>query len=336
MLKSISGPVTILLSLVCIWFCNSSCHAQNFGGPGGGPQQATVELVEEFDSDGNGYLDAEERKKARASLEKSSDNRARRPGGRGSRNRPVGKPGPQVQPGDVAIYPDADLYDQDILRTLFLEFESDDWEAELADFKFSDVEVLAKLTVDGNEYPNIGARFRGASSFFMIPEGSKRSFNLSMDVVDEDQRLYGYKTLNLLNCNGDSSFMSSYLYSQIANQQIPAPKVNFVKVVVNGRSWGIYANVQQFNKDFIKEYYDTRKGARWKVSGSPRGDGGLRYLGEDLEEYRQRYEIKSADKKKSWNDMVNLCKVLNETPTDELPAGLEPILNVDDLSLIHI
>jgi len=67
--------------------------------------------------------------------------------------------------------------------------------------------------------------------------------------------------------------MSSALYSHFAAKHIPVPKVNFVKVVVNGRSWGIYASAQQFNKTFVKEHYGSKKGSRWKVKGNPRGDG---------------------------------------------------------------
>jgi spore coat protein CotH len=308
--------------------------AQN-GGPGGGPNAPDQKIVKDFDQDGDGRLNTEERKSARASLKKSGNQRGRRrggpPGGGGGRggNRPTGKPGPRVEPADVENFPNAKFFDAKVLRTLFLEFPEKDWEQELADFKPTDVEVPATLTVDGIEYPEVGVGFRGASSFFMIPEGSKRSLNISMDYANEDLRLYGQKTLNLLNCNGDPSLMSSYLYSKITRQKIAAPKVNFVNVVINGRSWGVFANVQQFNKDFIEENFDTKKGARWKVSGNPRGDAGLRYLGDDLGPYRERFEIKSKDKQESWRDLINLCKVLNETPTDQLEAALSPILDIE-------
>ena len=240
-----------------------------------------------------------------------------------------GTPGPQVSPDDVKNYTELELYDRQVLRTLFLEFENDDWEKELEAFKPTDVEVPATMTVDGKVYPNVGVSFRGASSFFSIPAGLKRSFNISVDMVDQDQRLYDYKTLNLLNFNGDPSLMSSVLYSMIAGKKIPTPKVNFVKVVINGESWGLYASSQQFNKVFVKQHYDSSKGARWKVNGSPQGDGGLRYLGDDIEPYRQRFEIKSKDKPESWNDLIHLCQVLNETPDDQLKEKLEPILNVE-------
>ncbi|MFO0820571.1 MAG: CotH kinase family protein [Pirellulales bacterium] len=253
------------------------------------------------------------------------------PGFGGRESREPGRPGPKVAVADARVYPDATLYDPKVLRTLFFEFENADWETELSDFHGTDVDVPAKLIVDGREYPNVGVHFRGMSSFGMVPAGSKRSFNVAIDMADEKQRLYGYKTLNLLNANGDASMMSTVLYSQIARQYLPAPQANFVKVVVNGESWGIYTNVQQFNKEFTQENYQSTQGARWKVSGSPQGAGGLEYLGDNIEDYRRRFEIKSKDKDEDWRALIALCKVLHETPADQLEKALEPLVNIDEL-----
>lgn len=327
------GHGIILCMTLVFWTVPQETSAQ-FGPPrGGGPNAPDQEIVKDFDQDGDGVLNRAERDEAKKSLAQPNAGRRGKGKRRGRKgpggNRPEGKPGPKVSPSEVQNYPDAELYDPKVLRTIFIDFEDEDWEDELAIFKPTDVEVPATLTVDGETYPNVGMSFRGASSFFMIPKGSKRSLNLSMDLIDEDQKLYGYKSLNLLNCNGDASLMSSFLYSDIANEKIATPKVNFVKVVINGRSWGVYANAQQFNKDFLKENYGSKKGNRWKVNGSPQGDGGLRYLGDDVEAYRARFDIKSKDKPEAWADLINLCKVLNETPSDELIEKLDPILDLD-------
>lgn len=330
---SLFGQSILVCMTLLFWACPQETQAQ-FGPPrGGGPNAPDQEIVKDFDKDGDGILNRAERDEAKKALAQPNAGRSgkgKRRGGKGRQgNRPEGKPGPKVSPSDVENHPDADLYDPNVLRTIFIDFEEDDWEDEMAIFKPTDVEIPATLTVDGVTYPNVGMSFRGASSFFMIPKGSKRSLNLSMDFLEKDQNLYGYKSLNLLNCNGDASLMSSFLYSDIASEKIATPKVNFVKVVINGRSWGVYANAQQFNKDFLKENYGSKKGNRWKVSGSPQGDAGLRYLGDDVEAYRTRFDIKSKDKPEAWADLINLCKVLNETPSDELIEKLDPILDLD-------
>jgi hypothetical protein len=361
-------PLTVAFALILVVpMMDESLQAQppggggpggGFGGPGrgpggpgggggpGGPNGPDLAIVQEYDRDGDGRLNASERVAAREAVISNRESGGRRgpgggrggPGGGrggpgGGRGGPrftnPGTPGESVSPSDVTGYHDQGLYDRTVLRTLFLEFENEDWEKELADFKPTDVEIAANLIVDGKPYRDVGVSFRGSSSFFMVPEGLKRSLNLSIDFVHQDQRLYGYRSLNLLNCNGDASMMSSALYSTIASQRIATPKVNFVKVVINGESWGLYCSSQQFDKDFLKENFGTTGGARWKVSGSPRGDGGLRYLGEEFEPYRQRFEIKSKDKESSWRDLIQLCKVLNETPADQLEQALDPLLDID-------
>ena len=309
-------------------------EAQPPGGPGG-PDSPDLLLLEKYDADKDGVLNKTERVEARKEVKRlaaagQDRRRPRRPGG-GRRGGQTGKAGPAVKPENVTNYPDAGLFDPNVLRTLFIEFESDDWEEEMADFKPTDVEIPATMMVDGNTYENVGMSFRGASSFFMIQPGLKRSLNISMDFMNPDQRLYGYKSLNLLNGNGDPSLMSSILYSTISRQKIAAPKVNFVKVVINGRSWGVYVSAQQFNKTFLKENYESEKGTRWKVNGSPRGDGGLRYLGDDVAEYRERFEIKSKDNDEAWQQLIELCRVLDETPADKLESELSQRMDVDGL-----
>ncbi|MFO1497770.1 MAG: CotH kinase family protein [Verrucomicrobiota bacterium] len=313
------------------------------GGPGqgrpmffGGPMQEETKLVKGFDKDGDGRLNAAERKAARASLQKERANgRGRRmggpPGGPGGGLGEVenAKPGPKVSPEEVKIFSGAGLYDPMVLRTFFLEFEEADWEKELSDFHDTDVEVPAKLTVDGKVYPDVGVHFRGMSSYMAVSEGRKRSLNLSLDFAHKEQNVGGYRTLNLLNSHEDPSFLRSVLSYQIDRSYIPAPKANLARVVINGESWGIYVNVQQFNKDFVKDWFGTTKGARWKVRGSPGGQGSLAYLGEDAAAYKRIYTIKTKDEPKRWADLIRLCKVLNQTPPERLEEALAPLLDID-------
>jgi hypothetical protein len=165
----------------------------------------------------------------------------------------------------------------------------------------------------------------------MTPQGSKRSLNVTVDFAREDQRLMGYRTLNLLNVNGDATFARPLLYSEIAQQYLPAAKANYVRVVINNEDWGVFVNVEQFNADFIQARFGTRRGARWKVPGSPFGQGGMRYLGDDPEKYKFIYEIKSNDNPGSWRALIAMFKVLNETPLEQLEAALAPVMDVDSV-----
>jgi len=303
-----------------------------FPGGRGGFGGEERELVARFDRNKDKRLDSAERSAARDVLAtegtgpRGFGGRRGFPGGRGLN---PGSPGPRLAPADVKSYPSASLYDPSVVRTIFLQFENNDWEQELAAFYNSDVEVPAIATVDSKIYKNVGVHFRGASSYMMVPEGSKRSLNLAFDFVDENQTIGTYKTLNLLNGNGDPTFVRAMIYSDIAQQYIPTPRTNYVKVAINGEYWGVYISAQQFNKDFTRDFFGSTAGARWKVPGSPGGRGGMEYLGEDPAAYKRTYEIKSKDDPKSWASLIRMFKVLNETPTDKLEAALSPLLDID-------
>ncbi len=328
------AAVITLLSAAAFAQEPSRPQPQRGPGPGGGPpgMRQETKLVPQFEKDGDKRLNAQERKTAREFVQKENAERPQRRGfgPRGGNETFEAKPGPKLTPSEVKNFPDAPFYDTKTLRTLFFEFENPDWSKELWDFNNSDVEVPAKLTVDGKTYKDVGVHNRGASSLFSTAtEGMKRSLNVALDYAHEDQNLYGYRTLNLLNSHTDPTYTRTVLYYHVAGQYVPAPKANYVRVVINGESWGPYVNAQQFNKEFINEHFGTTKGARWKVPGSPRGRGGLEYLGDKVEDYKRVYEIKSKDNQKSWDALINLTKVLNNTPTNELEKALSPILNID-------
>lgn len=298
-----------------------------FGGGFGGPRQ-DVALVAQFDKDGNGRLNAAERRAAREYAESLGLNRGR--GGRRGGMNSAAEPGPRVAPDSVQPNPGTPFYDPGTLRTLFLTFENDEWERELMAFKSTDVDVPATLMIDGRTYPDVGVQFHGNSSFSGVPLGLKHSMRIALDFVHEDQNVQGYNTLLLLNAHEDGSFLKSVLALQVFRDYIPAPKANFVRTVVNGESWGVFVNQQQFNKDLIRESFKTTDGARWKVPGSPGGrGGGLSYNGDDTAAYKRAYEIKSKDEPASWTALIRMTRILNQTASDLLESSLSPLLDVD-------
>ena len=284
-----------------------------------------VELRGQFDQDKNGWLNPAERTAARARLAEIRAGRGR--GGRGGTS-PVIEPGRRVSPADVEGLAGVPLYDASRLRTVFLEFPDANWEEELEVFYHTDVELPATLRADGRSYENVGVQFRGNSSFSSVPRGQKRSLSISLDHVTASQQLEGYSTLTLLNAHSDPTFLRSVLYLDIARQYMPALKASYMRVVINGESWGIYVNQQRFNKDFLREAFGTEAGIRYKSSNRSRG-GSFAYLGDTADQYRKWYEIQGTDSDDAWKPLMNVTKVLAATPADQLKASIEPILDVD-------
>lgn len=255
----------------------------------------------------------------------------------------------------------SDFYDPSVLTTLELQFDQTDWWAQLEANYDSQENILATLTVEDVNYEDVGVRFRGNTSYRVTQNSEKAPFNIEIDYVHEDQRLDGYKTLNLINCMQDPTFMREVLYSNTCRRQIPSAKANFIKLVINGENWGIYANVQQINVDFIKDWFPSNDGTRWRAEGGgtggagagnrgggfrgpPQGGGAtggtqgggvkdgsaaLTWLGEDSSLYEAVYELKNTKLDDPWTGLIQACDILNNSPLEELTSTLDSVLNVD-------
>lgn len=291
------------------------------------PRFKAVELVKKFDQDDNGRLEAAERVAARAKL---AELRGASFGGSNASAKKSELPARKVSKAQVDAFPGKPLYDLGVIRTVFLDFEEPGWTKELQTFYRTDVNVPATMTVDGKVYKNVGVHYRGSSSYFTLRGSSKTSFAIAMDYVDGKQRLGGYKSINLLNGHADPSFLRTVLFAHIAGHYAPVPKACYVHLVINGESWGLYINEQQLNKDFIKEAFGTRKGARWKIPPNFSGESAFYYQGTEQKDYEGKYQLKSAkSKKKAWARLIEFCKILKETPADKLESTLPGILDID-------
>lgn len=311
---------------VAVLVCAQTAYAQSRTpvGPSGNAERAA-----EFDRDRNGVLDAAERAAARRSIQAENADRPRRRRGGTRHAAAQAKPGRTITTAEVEHYSDQDLYDLDTLRTIFLEFPTDDWEAELSDFYRTDITVPATMIVDGQTYPAVGVGFRGNSSFFTLGAGQKRSLSISVNATHSDQRLLGYRSLNLLNAHADPSFVREVLFAFIARHYTASYKVNLVRVVINGENWGIYVNSQQFNSDFTRDFFGERDGVRWKFPpGRDSSAGTLIYAGQRKEDYPGA-QLKTPEDEDAWDNFIRFCRRLEETPVDRLDTDLSDILNVD-------
>ncbi len=206
------------------------------------------------------------------------------------------------------------LYDPTILRTVDLTFHSASWWTLLKQNYQSQTLILADLTMEGIVYPNVGVRIRGNTSYTKLPPGSQKvSLNISMDFVDPTQDLLGYDTLNFNNAFTDPTFCREVAYNNFVAGYMPNGRANHVLLTIGGEDWGVYANVQQFNKDMLREYFDDEDGMRVKCANNPNGPG-LKYNGSSPSGYTG-YEIKEtgglAD---PWGELIAVCDAVTNTP----------------------
>lgn len=231
------------------------------------------------------------------------------------------------------------VYDESVIRSINLEFEQPNYWNLLAQNKTAQIDIPATMTVDGDAYPNVGVRFKGQTSYSQLGNSDKKSFNVTLDYLDPDQNWGGYETFNLNNAFQDRSYMREILYLHLLCRHIPAAKGCYVHLTINDENWGLYPHVQQLNGQFLKEWFFSNNGTRWRADvppGSPGsgpmwGDGtaALNDLGSDTTQYQKYYTLKTANKDNPWNDLVAVCDVLNNTPLDQLAAVIPDYLDLD-------
>lgn len=231
------------------------------------------------------------------------------------------------------------LYDSATIRNIYLNFsQANYWQTMQNNYQTHTDLLCSTMVVDNVTYDSVGVRFKGQTSYTnqLVQNSQKKSFNISVDYTDSTQDLMGYTTLNLNNCYEDPSFLREVFYLRQIRRHIPAAKANFVHLYINNADWGIYPNVQQLNKDYLKEWYLSNDGAHWRadVSGSMGGQWGdgtaaLNYLGSNVSQYQQYYTLKSSDVANPWPLLVDVCDKLNNTTTANLPTVLPAYLDVD-------
>ncbi|MBK8700812.1 MAG: CotH kinase family protein [Saprospiraceae bacterium] len=236
------------------------------------------------------------------------------------------------------------LYDEAEVKEIRIYFTQANYWTLLTQNYNSKTDLVASLKYNGETFDSVGVRFKGQTSYAMGGSSQKKSFNITLDAF-VDQKIEGYETLNLNNSFEDASFMREVFYYHYLRNHAPAAKANFVHLYINDTDWGIYQNVQQQNKEFLKEWWMSNDGTNWRadVPGGTFGGGGgpgggpswgdgtaaLNYLGEDSTTYQKYYTLKSTESSQAWQDLMTACRLLKETPIASLPSTLAPYFDLD-------
>lgn len=87
----------------------------------------------------------------------------------------------------------------------------------------------------------------------------KFAFKVDINAVDKDQKFFGLKELNLNNMVQDPSALHEWAsYALFGSQGVPAPRVGYVRVFVNGEQFGVYLAVEATDdKAYLKRSFPS-------------------------------------------------------------------------------
>ena len=116
----------------------------------------------------------------------------------------------------------------------------------------------ADITIDGNTISSVGVRTKG---FIGSLNPERPSLKVKFDEYLDQSPVAGLDRLTLNNNVQDESLASQYLTYKLFNKAgIPAPRVSYAKVTVNGEYLGVYTHVESVRAPFIKRHFGDYSG----------------------------------------------------------------------------
>lgn len=224
----------------------------------------------------------------------------------------------------------AAFFDDSTVREIHIYFDDANWYNTLYQSHQSDPDdpyFPARIVCGSVEIPKIGVRFKGESSFRR--NGVKKSFKLDFNEYNDDATFFGLKKLNLNNGDLQPDFLHEKLFLDFASKYIPALRAVHVRVYVNDAYYGLYIAIEQPDKTMMKSRFgDDESGNLYEAGESVSAT--MAYLGTDVSAYTSRYELKTNEDANDYSGLIEMLNVLNNTPTESLPASLEPIMDVEE------
>ena len=119
---------------------------------------------------------------------------------------------------------------------------------------------------DTTERMQVGLRLKGEASFRTLD--GKAAFRIKIDEYTHKQRLRGRRALTLNNMLQDHSLVAERLaYEVFRELGAPAPRANHALVYVDDEYYGVYANVETPNEDFLEQWFEVSDRTLYEETG---------------------------------------------------------------------
>ena len=173
--------------------------------------------------------------------------------------------GEQVSIGTEAAYK-SKLFDTSYVHNINIEIDEEDWNDLLENASDQNF-YSCNITIDGEEYSNVGIRAKGNSSLSQVvnSDSDRYSFKINFKKYNKEQNYYGLEKLNLNNIIQDATYMKDYLaYTMMGEFGVASPYVSYSYITINGEEWGLYLNVEEVEESFLERNYGADYGNLYK------------------------------------------------------------------------
>ena len=177
---------------------------------------------------------------------------------------------------------------------------------------------------------NVGLRLRGNTSRL----ADKKSFKISFNSFEPEKKFKGLEKLNLNGEHNDPSIVRAKLaWDFFADAEIPAARVNHVRLHINDEYRGLYLNVEHIDEEFIKKRFENTDGNLFKCLWP----ANLNYINSDPESYkftnngRRAYNLKTNTVEDDYSGLADFIWRLNSSVTNNFQCKIEEVLDVNSV-----
>jgi hypothetical protein len=237
----------------------------------------------------------------------------------------------------TGIYSQNTLFDDTRVSSVFIEIPPDSLTVIYTDV-LSDHYFKALFIFDyengRDTVSNVGFRLRGNTSRF----SQKKSFKISFDEYEPGRRYQGVKKINLNGQHNDPTMVREKLFYDIWHKSGMAERrTSFVKLFINQTYYGLYTNLEEFDKDWLQRVYGEKQGNLYKCTYP----ADLVYHGSDQQYYKniasgsstggRAYDLQTNETEDDYSDLVELITLLDKPADSAFAVLIEQSLNIEGL-----
>lgn len=226
------------------------------------------------------------------------------------------------------------LFEQEKVNSVNINIHPDSLHVIMTDI-YSDHYFKAQFTYNYDNHSDtiqdVGFRLRGNTS----REAKKKSFKISFNEFVSGRRYQGVKKINLNGQHNDPSLIREKLFYDTWNKiNMPARRTSFVKLFINQSYYGLYTNLEEFDKDWLNRVFPDNNGNLYKCTYP----ADLVYLNDNQTTYKnivsgsstggRAYDLQTNEAEDDYSDLVQLIKTLNQPISSKFITEIQEILDV--------
>jgi len=127
------------------------------------------------------------------------------------------------------------------------------------------------LRESGKTYRDVAVHLKGSTGSFR-PLGQKPSLTVTLDRYRPEQDFHGVSKIHLNNSVEDPSYLNERIGAELfMRASLPAPRVTWAVLEINGEAQGLYVLKEGFTRGFLERHFGRPVGTLYEGSGSDLG-----------------------------------------------------------------